>query len=114
MTTTEIKALVAAKVAGQGNMLDVGNALPTILNALCDLVDTMGNELTALENAIATKAETQEIDDFEEFDITTSYNENDIVRHNGKLYQFDVSHDPGAWDAQEVTQTNVIEIVTGE
>lgn len=104
MTTAEIKALVAAKVAGQGTMLDVGNALPAILNALCDQIDSLK----------ATKAETQEVDDFEEFDTTTSYDEDDIVRYNGKLYQFDVSHDPGAWDAQEVTQTNVLTIATAE
>lgn len=121
MTTAEIKALVAAKVAGQGTMLDVGNALPAILNALCDLIDTAEGKITTaegkittLESAVATKAETQEVDDFEEFDTTTSYDENDIVRHNGKLYQFDVSHDPGAWDAQEVTQTNVLTIATAE
>lgn len=109
MTTTEIKALVAAKIAGQGTMLDVGNALPSVINSLCDLVDILSAKVKALEE---TRATTQEVDDFEEFDTTTSYSENDIVRYQGKLYQFDVDHDPGEWDSQEVTQTNVVTILT--
>lgn len=38
MTTQEIKALIAEKIAGQGSMVDVGGGLPAILNALCDLI----------------------------------------------------------------------------
>lgn len=39
MTTQEIKALVAAKIAGQGNQVDLGNALSGIINSLCDALD---------------------------------------------------------------------------
>ena len=42
MTTQEIKALVAAKIAGQGNQVDLGNALSDIINSLCDLIDAGG------------------------------------------------------------------------
>lgn len=36
MTKEEMKALVSAKIAGQGNQVDLGNALPTIINAIID------------------------------------------------------------------------------
>lgn len=36
MTKQEIKDLVAAKIAGQGSMVDVGGALADILNAIAD------------------------------------------------------------------------------
>lgn len=39
MTTDEIKALVAKKLAGQGTNVDAASVLPTIINALCDAVD---------------------------------------------------------------------------
>lgn len=39
MSKEEIKALINEKIAGQGNQVDVGNALPTILN---EIVDAMG------------------------------------------------------------------------
>lgn len=49
MTTQEIKALVAAKIAGQGNQVDLGNALSDIFGSLCDLIDA------AQQLPIATK-----------------------------------------------------------
>ena len=39
MNTTEIKALVAAKLAGQGSAIDAGNAIPAVIEALCDHID---------------------------------------------------------------------------
>ena len=41
MTIAELKALVAAKIAGQGTMVDAGGALPTILDAIADLLATI-------------------------------------------------------------------------
>lgn len=38
MTKNEIKALVAAKIAGQGTMVDAGGALPTILSEIIELI----------------------------------------------------------------------------
>ena len=38
MTKQEIKALVAAKIEGQGSMVDVGGVLPTIINEIIDLI----------------------------------------------------------------------------
>ena len=41
MTPTEIKALIAAKIAGQGTMVDAGGALPAILDAIADAIATI-------------------------------------------------------------------------
>lgn len=38
MTKEGIKALVVAKIAGQGSMVDIGGALPAILDAIIDLI----------------------------------------------------------------------------
>ena len=38
MTKDEIKALIAAKIAGQGTNVDAGSVLPTILNGIIDLL----------------------------------------------------------------------------
>ena len=37
MTPNEIKNLIDQKIAGQGTMVDVGGALPTILKAIVDM-----------------------------------------------------------------------------
>lgn len=36
MTKQEIKDLVAAKIAGQGNQIDLGGALPQVIDAILD------------------------------------------------------------------------------
>lgn len=38
MTKDEIKALVAAKIAGQGSAIDAASVLPTILDAIVDAI----------------------------------------------------------------------------
>lgn len=42
MTKDEIKALVAAKIAGQGSMVDIGGALSAILDAIVDAIPEGG------------------------------------------------------------------------
>lgn len=41
MTKEEIKTLIAEKISGQGNQVDIGGALADVLN---ELVDAMGGE----------------------------------------------------------------------
>lgn len=43
MTKEEIKALVAAKIAGQGSAIDAASVLPTILDAIIDIIPSGGN-----------------------------------------------------------------------
>lgn len=42
MTKEEIKALVAAKIAGQGSAIDSASVLPTILDAIIDIIPSGG------------------------------------------------------------------------
>ena len=58
MMQNEIMALINAKVAGQGNQIDIGGALPAILSALAaaaapievsDITALTGDQLDALE-----------------------------------------------------------------
>ena len=39
MTTQQIKDLVAAKIAGQGNQLDLGGGVGEAIIGLCDALD---------------------------------------------------------------------------
>lgn len=43
MTTQEIKDLVASKIAGQGNQVDLAGALPEILTALVEQLESLKN-----------------------------------------------------------------------
>lgn len=49
MSKEEIKALINEKIAGQGNQVDVGNALPTILNEIVDAMGTGGSGAVVIE-----------------------------------------------------------------
>lgn len=42
MNKEQIKALVASKIAGQGTQVDLGGALPTILDAIVDAIPEGG------------------------------------------------------------------------
>lgn len=44
MNAEEIKALIAAKIDGQGNQVDIGNALPEILNEIVDAIGEGGGD----------------------------------------------------------------------
>jgi len=76
MTTDEIKALVAKKLAGQGTNVDAASVLPTIINALCDAVDA-AEAAAAAAAALAPKviyseASWDEIPSAENYDTKAS------------------------------------------
>lgn len=48
MTKEEIKAFVAAKIAGQGNQVDVGGALAKVLNEIVDAIPEGGGGVEPL------------------------------------------------------------------
>ena len=50
-------------------------------------------------------------DDIPQFDVTESYAIGDFVMYGGKLYKFLTGHAPGAWNPQEVQQTNLVKEV---
>ena len=45
MTTNEIKAIIAEKIAGQGNQVDIGGALASVLNAIIDSIPEGGGSV---------------------------------------------------------------------
>lgn len=53
MTKEQIKALIAANIAGQGTQVDLGGALPTILEAIIDAIPEGGNEPYIVQGATA-------------------------------------------------------------
>ena len=50
-------------------------------------------------------------EDIPQFDESESYAIGDFVMYDGKLYKFLASHAPGAWNPQEVQQTNLVKEV---
>lgn len=50
-------------------------------------------------------------DDIPQFDETERYAIGDFVMKDGKLYKFLAGHEPGAWNPQEVQQTNLVKEV---
>ena len=67
----------------------------------CDLIDPL---LTLIEEGLDMIAP--------EFSDATNYAENDLVRYNGALYQFDFSHSAGAWTGTDVTQKDLSDIIS--
>lgn len=104
MTKEELKALVSKRIMGQGNQVDVGSTLPLVLN---EIIDKLG------DGEMSDYAQLVELDNFEEFASTTSYSAGDIVRLNGKLYEFKVNHS-GTWDDEDVERTTVFDILYGK
>lgn len=47
-------------------------------------------------------------EDMPDFDPTETYSVGDMVMYDGKLYKFLTGHAPGAWNPQEVQQTNLV------
>lgn len=54
MTKNEIKALISAKLAGQGTNIDAASVLPSILDGIIDLID---EPISPAEAAAATTLE---------------------------------------------------------
>lgn len=50
MSDTNLRSLVSKYVAGQGNQVDLGSALPTILLGILDLVDGLSGQVGDLSN----------------------------------------------------------------
>ena len=53
MNTTEIRALVAQKIAGQGMMVDAGASLQPIVESLCNIIDAQAEQLANLKEYTA-------------------------------------------------------------
>lgn len=49
MNRKQLKLLIDTKIAGQGDQIDVGNALPAVLNGIIDKISDRGQEFLSLE-----------------------------------------------------------------
>lgn len=56
MMGNDIRALVAAKIAGQGNQVDVGSVLPDIFYKILDLMDFIEGKIPTVPTALQTLA----------------------------------------------------------
>lgn len=67
---------------------------------------------TQMEHDVQTLIENTDAvlgaNDIPQFDVTESYAVGDFVMKDGKLYKFLTGHAPGAWNPQEVQQTNLV------
>ena len=81
---------------------------PTVQQALDSLKQLSGNLSTLvgeLAEDVLDKAEKTDI--APEFDDTATYLINDLVYHENQLYIFTAEHDPGEWNAEEVSAVNL-------
>ncbi len=56
MNANEIKAIIAEKIAGQGNQVDIGNGLAEVLNAIVDIMPStteIAREIRTLRGQIS-------------------------------------------------------------
>lgn len=76
MTKQEIKDLIAAKVAGQGNQIDAGSTLPAILDGIIDLIPTVPEPVAALmvQSANNTTVGGYQVPELTAVQVTQAYN----------------------------------------
>lgn len=91
MTSQEVRALIDAKIKGQGTNVDAGSVLPAILNGILDLIDSGGGggtsdavqyipqELTAPQQMQARKNQGLYYEAVEDVEIACSYTQNNRV-----------------------------------
>lgn len=67
---------------------------------------------SAMESRVNTLVENTDAllgaEDMPDFDSAETYSVGDMVMYEGKLYKFLSGHAPGAWNPQEVQQTNLV------
>lgn len=88
MTKKEMKALVASKIASQGNQVDVSGALGTILNAIVDAIPEAEPSFIDLGNVPLPSYGEEGVDVSEFFPINFKLNPLIGLIHNGDEYYF--------------------------
>ena len=85
-----------------------GDAANNAAAAAAQATEKMKQDVqTLIENTDAVLG----AEDIPQFDETESYAIGDFVMYDGKLYKFLTSHAPGAWNPQEMQQTNLVKEV---
>jgi hypothetical protein len=98
-TASEAAVVAASQAATTAN-----NAATAAAQATTEMKEEVQ---TLIENTDAVLG----ADDIPQFNVTESYAIGDFVMKDGKLYKFLASHAPGAWNPQEVQQTNLVKEV---
>lgn len=81
---------------------------PTVqaaIDALSRASGNQGQDIARLEEDMLDKAEKADIAPI--FDDTAAYMPDDLVYYGNQLYIFATDHDPGEWNAEEVTAVNL-------
>jgi len=80
-----------------------------------DAATAAAQATTQMEQDVQTLIENTDAvlgaDDIPQFDVTETYAIGDFVMKDGRLYKFLAGHEPGAWNPQEVQQTNLVDEV---
>lgn len=66
---------------------------------------------TSLMTAIANEIDEVKAITAGPFNTTTSYQIGDVVTYDDKLYRFKAAHSAGAWNASDVDQVQVIDLI---
>lgn len=69
--------------------------------------DILGGDISEIYNQLSAIADMIT----GEFDATESYTEGDVVIYNNKLYKCTTVHEAGEWDAEDFTETTVVELI---
>lgn len=110
MTTQEIKDLIASKIAGQGSMVDIGGALPTILKEIVDAIGEGGGG-APLEIPCTFDRYKERVDPTAEGEAIIREKGFDII---GAVLKFDTSPvppatGPNSYDAAQVIAVHKME-----
>lgn len=80
MTKEEIKALVASKIEGQGNQVDLGSALSAIIGGIVDLIPEGGGpKVIHIQNALFLAGGEEELTEAEKQEIFSGIKDGTIV-----------------------------------
>lgn len=109
MTTEEIKDLIASKIAGQGNQVDSGGALPTILNEIVDMASQGG--ATPIEIPCTFNHEKERVDPTEEGEAIIREKGFDAI---GAVLTFDSSPVPPATGPNTYNAAKIIALRKSE
>ena len=102
-TASETATAAASQAATAAN-----NAATTANNAAAAAAQATQEMERDVQTLIENTDAVLGADDIPQFDVTESYAIGDFVMKDGKLYKFLTGHTPGAWNPQEVQQTNLV------
>lgn len=86
------------------NLKKVSDAITAGVNTIQKEGDA---QVAEIQNQLPTLKHQIGLDRYEEFNSSTTYNVGDVVLNEGHLYKYNVAHEPGAWNPQEVYEVSM-------